>query len=185
MNWKKVLLRTLGVIVILYLGLVIYRIPAVAEKKRTEAAVARIHAQKLTLDTVMGKNLPPSPDQVRNDSTIEGIDANANGIRDDVELAIFKKYPNSPKQRAPELQYAMALQREFTEVFNSETLVAVMQEQGRGYLCISEDKNIEQVENLIFNTEKRKQWREEIYKKYMTSFKLSNEQKCDIAPSSL
>ena len=45
----------------------------------------------------MGKNLPAQPDQKLNDSTIAGIDENKNGIRDDVELAIFKKYPDNAK----------------------------------------------------------------------------------------
>ena len=40
--------------------------------------------------------------------TIAGIDANKNGIRGDMELAIFKQYPDSAKTRAVLLQYALA-----------------------------------------------------------------------------
>ncbi len=57
-----------------------------------------------------GKHLPLTPNKEENDATVAGIDNNGNGIRDDVELAIFAKYPNSAKIRAAELQYAMALQ---------------------------------------------------------------------------
>ena len=53
----------------------------------------------------MGTNLPPQPYEPENDATVAGLDKNNNGIRDDVELAIFAKYPKSAKIRAAELQY--------------------------------------------------------------------------------
>ena len=59
----------------------------------------------------MGKNLPSDPGALA-DATVQGVDANQNGIRDDVELAVFKEYPNSAKTRAVLLQYALALQME-------------------------------------------------------------------------
>lgn len=184
-SWKKIVIRTLVIIFVAYVILVIARIPAAAERAKTKKAVEAIHAQKLTLDTVLGKNLPPVPDPKLVDATIEGIDVNNNGIRDDVELAIFKKYPDSPKIRAAELQYAMALQMELTKVFNSETLVAVTQEEGRGFSCLYKYKKIDEIENLIFNNKERKDWREKNLGKYMTSYSLPNGQQCDIDPSSL
>ena len=60
---------------------------------KTNEQVAKIHNTKLTMDDVTGKNLPPDPG-AEADKTIAGIDANKNGIRDDVELAIFKEYPD-------------------------------------------------------------------------------------------
>ncbi len=170
------------VIALLYAGLVIYRIPAAFERKKTEEAVAKIHAQKLTLKDVMGENLPPEPDPVLKDATVAGIDANGNGIRDDVELAIFKLYPDSARIRAAELQYAMALQNELGNVFNSETLVAAIQEEGRGNVCILDLKRTEQVEELVFNTEIRKKTKEDLFKKFMTSYTLPSSDYCDIDP---
>ena len=169
-----------AVLIVLYIGLVIYRIPHAFEVQKTQETVAKIHAQKLTVNDVDGKHLPPPPDPKLVDATVEGIDANGNGIRDDVELAIFKKYPSSPKTRAAELQYAMALQMEFANVFNSETLVAVIQQEGRGYLCVSTDARIKEVEDLVLNDKTRKNWREEIRSKYLASFSLSTEKDCDI-----
>ena len=52
----------LGVILVIYIGLVIYRIPAVEERQRTEKIVAKIHAQRITLADVLRQNLPPEPD---------------------------------------------------------------------------------------------------------------------------
>lgn len=170
---------------LLFIAVVIYRIPFVIEKEKTEKVVAQIHSQKLTIEDVNGEHLPPPPDPAQADATIEGVDANANGIRDDVELAIFKKYPNSAKIRAAELQYAKALQMEFTFAFNSETLVNIIEEQGRGYLCITNDARIAEVENWAVNTNARKQFREDIRRKYMASFGLNSTNECDIEPESL
>ncbi len=130
-----------GILVLAYIALVLYRIPAVGEKERTKDAVAYIHAQKITLSDVMGSNLPPPPNKQENDATVEGVDVNNNGVRDDVELAIFEKYPDSPSVRAAQLQYAMALQMELTKVFNSETWKVAVEQENRGYFCISNGVN--------------------------------------------
>ena len=185
---------------VLFIALVIYRIPFVIEKDKTAQAVAQIHAQKLTINDVNGEHLPPPPDPAQADATIEGIDANANGIRDDVELAIFKKYPDSARIRAAELQYAKGLQLQFTKVFSTGTFVAAIQEDGRGYSCILEtepdhypdfskeladqnkriDDRLDEVENLVMNTNERKSMYENNYDKYMTSFATLQEQNCDL-----
>lgn len=183
--WRTVRIP-LAVVLILYIGLVIYRIPAVEERIRTEEAVNKIHAQKITLADVMGENLPPEPDPVLKDTAIEGIDVNGNGIRDDVELAIFKLYPDSARIRAAELQYATALQMEMTkDVFNSETLVATIQEEGRGNVCILDLKRTKEVEEIVFNTDIRKKNREDLYKEFMTSYTLPSSDYCDIDPETL
>ncbi len=189
----------LGVILLLFIGVVIYRIPAVIEKQKTEEAVLRIHAQKITLDDVMGIKLPPEPNQELNDSTIEGIDANQNGIRDDVELAIFKEYPNSAKTRAVLLQYALALQMEVTQkIINTETVTEVVREQSRAYSCVGKilsradmDKYIEESDKLrLFiserqrNTPERKKARKDFVEK-IGSYSESENKVCDIDMSAL
>ena len=175
----------LGILFVLYIGIVIYSVPHALEKRKTEETVTRIHAQKLTIENVNGEHLPPPPDPAQVDATVEGIDANMNGIRDDVELAIFEKYPNSAKIRAAELQYAMALQMEFTQVFNPETLVNAINEEGRGFLCIANDSRAKEVENLVANTPERSAFREQIRKKYMASFGLDTKDECDLNPTLL
>ena len=103
---RKLLKWTAIVIFAGYVALVIYRGFVLRGEEATNEQVARIHATRLSLDDVLGKNLPPAPSNP--DSSIAGVDANRNGIRDDVELAIFKEYPNSAKTRAVLLQYALA-----------------------------------------------------------------------------
>ncbi len=195
----------LGVLLVLYIGLVIYRMPAVAEQEKTAKVVAYINAQHITLADVDGSHLPPVPDQAKNDATVAGIDANRNGIRDDVELAVFRLHPDSEKIRAAELQYALALQLELTQVFSSGTWVAVAQKEGRGTSCISDttpalsptttpefDKKVfalmdarnKEVEDLVFNTALRK---EKIKNdaSYQTSYASEGGDGCDISLDSL
>ena len=160
----------LGVLLVLYIVLVIYRYPIVVEQDHTKATVDYIHAQKITMSDVMGTSLPPVPDEQENNSSIAGIDKNNNGIRDDVELAIFKLHPNEARVRAAELQYAMALQLELTHVFNSDTWIAAAEKNSRAYECIGETyskKNLKkfnevtgertiEVENIHFNSQIRR-----------------------------
>ncbi len=190
----------LGVILILFIGLVIYRIPAVLEKKKTEEAVLRIHAQKITLDDVMGANLPPEPNQELNDSTIEGIDANQNGIRDDVELAIFKEYPDSAKTRAVLLQYAFVLQMQTNQsIINTNTVTEIITELSRADSCVADvlvprkspessrnnadmekiDAFIKFIENKQLNTDTRKKADQDFYKN-LRSYGESTNEICDV-----
>ena len=132
---RKIIFWTVGVVVTAFVILVIARIPNAIDKRRTDGAVAKIRATKLTLDDVMGKSLPLAPSDP--DSSVQGLDSNHNGIRDDVELAIFAAYPNSARTRAVLLQYALALQLEMTQpVVNMETVTAVAGMGDRALNCM-------------------------------------------------
>ncbi|MDE2071474.1 MAG: hypothetical protein KGI70_01945 [Patescibacteria group bacterium] len=169
------------VLVLAYIGLVLYRIPAVAEQQKTDAAVQKIHSQKITLADVTGTNLPPPPDKAHNDATVAGIDKNNNGIRDDVELWIFSKYPNSAKIRAAELQYAMTEQMYFTQVFNTETWKAVAEENSRANICLTiVGKNFIEVRSLVLNTQLRKDEEEKIFD-FITSHGPAKGEPCDVS----
>ncbi len=166
---------------------------------KTDSQIARIHSTKLSIDDVMGKNLPPDPG-IEADKTIEGIDANENGIRDDVELAIFKEYPNSAKIRMPLLQYALSLQLQMTlSTVNKETVTATVEDtDSRASNCIwtlSSREDLDKftkettvyetfVKNLQLNTEKRKVYLYNFYENNLESFGLSNNG-CDINPAIL
>lgn len=150
-----------------YAVLVGWRVFWMFEEDKTKEAVAQIHAARITLADVMGSNLPPVPDQEENDATVAGIDKNNNGIRDDVELAIFKKYPNDNKKRAAALQYAGAEQMYLTHVYDSQTWKAVAEEVGRAQSCTIQAKlswaEFENIETLVVNTDLRKHTRTEAF----------------------
>ena len=140
---------------------------------------------------VDGSNLPPVPNVGTVDATVEGIDNNKNGIRDDVELEIFERYPGEEniEIRAALLQYAMALQTELVDVMDSETWVAATQEIGRAFSCVykAEDKKLdrayEQADNissLIRNTTKRGEHYEYV-SEFQSSFTVHQGEGCDIS----
>jgi len=155
-----------------YVVLLIWDAVRLADVDKTAKAVAAIHAQKITLADVTGDTMiKTGVDQATYDATVAGIDSNSNGIRDDVEMAIWKKYPNSAKIRAAELQYAMALQLMLTKVTNNGTWVAAAQEVGRGNLCIgmtTEDFHLylsryREVDALVVNNPARKAAQDRAY----------------------
>ena len=196
---KKIILWVLAVLAIAFVAAVIIRIPYVNEKKKTDEAVVKIHSTKLTLDDVLGKNLPAAPNPAEADKTVAGIDANDNGIRDDVEIAIFNAYPDSAKTRAVLLQYALALQTEMTlPLVNTETVTATIEDnESRALNCVwsissradmnkfmeGTTANEDFVKNRQFNTDQRKQALSDLLKK-LGSYSVSHGD-CDIALSTL
>ena len=178
-RWVKWPLIVLAVLALVFAVLVIWRWNVLEGDKQTTVDVERIHTTKLVWNDINGA-LPPEPDSVQNNATLVGVDSNNNGIRDDVERAIYLQYKDNQRAVVAMLQYAKELQMEFTEVYNSETLVAVIQEEGRGSLCLSDKKKKEEVKVLVFNSNSRIQFREDIFNKYMTSYSLLNNQECDI-----
>ena len=203
--WK--IIRVIYVIsIILYATFWILGSWHLNETAKTQKTIDFINSKKITLNDVMGKNLPPIPDQKLNNSTVAGIDANKNYIRDDVELAIFKQYPNSAEIRAAELQYAQSLQLELTQVYSSKTLVAVMKKESHAIDCIGQngpdislkdsrekiiaalavtDNMQKEVEGLALNTDLRKKENSNILEKYMTGYASLPGNECDIELSSL
>lgn len=192
---KWAFLVLLGLFIILVIGRWIYRV----NQEKTDDQVLKIHNTKLTLDDVMGKNLPPDPGALA-DATVAGIDANNNGIRDDVELAVFKEYPNSAKTRAVLLQYALALQMEVVQpMVNTKTTTEIVTEEGRAHTCVGDvlvprkspesDRSnaevdkiyvyIDFIENKQFNTNIRKEAQKNFLKN-MRSFGDSTNEICDI-----
>lgn len=203
-KFKKILARILKILkwaflilVGAFIILVIIRIPHAVNKQKTDAQIIKIHNTKLTLSDVMGESLPPDPG-AEADKTVQGIDANNNGIRDDVELAIFKEYPNSAKTRAVLLQYALALQMEVVQpIINTSTATEVAREQSRAFVCIGDilsRENLEKfnkeadtftnfVKGRMFNTEERKNNRNMFVDNVRSYSNL--EQKCDLDLSTL
>ena len=64
---------------------------------------------------INGYTLPPEPDPIVNNATLLGVDVNDNGVRDDVEIYVIKRYakdPEFPKTKtALAMQYAWAVQK--------------------------------------------------------------------------
>lgn len=142
------------VIVGAFIILIIIRFFNYFEVEKINNQVAKIHSTKISISDVNGDNLPTEPG-VLADKTIIGIDSNNNGIRDDVEIAIFKEYPNSEKTRAVLLQYALDLQMMVNQPFMDTTIATeVAREQSRGFICVGKaltrDDNNQDIMNKYF-----------------------------------
>ena len=199
MSILKKILKWVGIVIAAgFVVLVIVRMFVLDAKEKTAERGVRIHATKLTLDDVVGKNLPPEPKKEEADKTVQGIDANENGIRDDVELAIFKEYPNSAKTRAVLLQYALIQQTQMTlPTVNTETVTATVEDKSRAELCMwtlssrSDLKkflaDMESYRNFVterqINTEERKKYKKDFYDQ-LGSYSASHES-CDLDISAL
>jgi hypothetical protein len=68
------------------------------------------------------------------DASIAGIDANKNGIRDDIEQYIEKTYPD-PAKRAAMMQYAKAQQNFILTATTPERAQLAAQELWRSFAC--------------------------------------------------
>jgi hypothetical protein len=203
---KKRTLRRMFVLAVLVLcGVFAALWQVYVPQKAEESAqmVETIKNARLTLADADGTNLPPMPDAALADATVEGIDTNSNGIRDEVELAIFAKYPGPEnlKIRAAALQYAKALQMYLTSVFSKETLVAVLNQRDRSSSCVSRhialfSENIpdnelgnymrlrrdtlSSIDSLTFDISSRIEKRENVLEKYMTSYGTPSGGECDL-----
>ncbi|NCU28573.1 MAG: hypothetical protein EOM85_02805 [Candidatus Moranbacteria bacterium] len=186
-----------AILVALYVIVLVLRMIQLSNIDKTNEQVEKIHLTKITIDDVMGTNLPSDPGEAGN-KTVEGIDANLNGIRDDVELAIFKEYPDSAKTRAALLQYASVGQMILTQPFvNTVIATEVIREHGRANVCVadtlaprttpestrdwSDVEKVDAYEKFVddaqFNTYTRINVREKFYEK-VRSFS-SMENSCD------
>lgn len=175
----------LGAIFLLFLVLFVKNLIQYPQLSRD--TVAAIHAQKLTMADVDGKHLPPPPDPKLVDATVEGVDANGNDIRDDVELSIFAKYPNDMKTRAAALQFAKSREMFLRRVFNAATWKAAAEQSSRASKCVSllglsysKTSDItDMVDSLMTNTENRRDAWEKAFI-YTTSYGAADGEVCDI-----
>ncbi|PIR46656.1 MAG: hypothetical protein COV07_03240 [Candidatus Vogelbacteria bacterium CG10_big_fil_rev_8_21_14_0_10_45_14] len=202
--------RHLLIAFLVFVAFGLLRLPVLDQRDKTPEQIEKIRETKLTMDDVLGTNLPKHPNTILRedgntnpteadirayyDSTIAGKDENANGIRDDVELAIFESYPDSAKTRAALLQYALALQMEMTQPFvNTEVVIAVAQVGDKALNCIwsivsreirevfiSQTEEYEEFVNLNqINTEARQNAQTKFYKGNLESYSSPNES-CDL-----
>lgn len=180
-------------LIVIYLALLAVGIWHTGATQKTADAVAYIQSRHISPQDVDGKHLPLSPNKTENDSTVAGIDANQNGIRDDVELAIFDKYPTNKSLRAAALQYAMGEQLYLTAIADPLTWKAVAVQLDRGYQCLGDQYNtgsiqsqlkaLEQatlgIKNMVINSFARISVSRQA-DQFTTSYSLPNENYCDV-----
>lgn len=85
--------------------------------------------------TACGGSDPVTPLVEDGKATLAGIDANANGVRDDVEQYIAQAHPNSARERAALTQYAKVAQSVLLDANDKELSIQHAEEEGRAQEC--------------------------------------------------
>lgn len=84
-------------------------------KKGNKTVRTELQIKVIQPEIINGYILPSEPDPAINDSTLLGIDVNNNGVRDDIERYVIKRYaqdPDFPKTKtALAMQYAWSTQK--------------------------------------------------------------------------
>lgn len=82
-----------------------------------------------------GDDLPPDPGEAGK-ATLEGIDSDGDGIRDDIQRYIALTYPNSQKTRAALRQYTVALNKAVLESPDEKSALNNTEFMHRGQECV-------------------------------------------------
>jgi hypothetical protein len=85
-----------------------------------------IELPKQNGEVINGYTLPPKPDPVVNNSTLLGVDSNDNGVRDDVEIYIIKKYKDEKIAIEIGFQIARAYNTVIENPMNAEETVKIL-----------------------------------------------------------
>jgi len=135
------------------------------------ALASETDVQQLSEPIVIhGYTLPPKPDPVINNSTLLGIDSNNNGVRDDVEIWILKKYKDKhPIYTEIAMQDARDSKKVFEDPSNALANYSTVASAGRCasyYRVCGENNSSIHIEGdligrsykkVVFNTEARKE----------------------------
>ena len=113
-------------------------------------------------EMINGFKLPPEPDEDKNNETLLGIDFNHNGIRDDVERKIIKKFNDKIKVNLM-FQYAKVDQKILGSDLTKEKAVELEAEGGKAINCkmylkhqgVYLKRGVRESEVLTYNIKKR------------------------------
>ncbi len=102
------------------------------------------------MEVINGIEVPPEPDPVKNNATLEGVDVNTNGVRDDVERIAAKD-----SQYKAEIDNPIIL--EYQKIINYQSIS--IDEVSKSFLKIlcfyHKNPNALDLENKILNTDER------------------------------
>ena len=102
---------------------------------------------------------PPDPGEAGK-KTLEGIDSDHDGLRDDLQRWIYARFPDEPKKRAALKQMAITFQRELMMNHDSKEMEEVNQRSEKAIACLDdtfgdENNELEFVQAKALNTRER------------------------------
>ena len=96
--------------------------------------VAEVKPKGSATNLPSGYTLPAMPDETINSATIEGVDVNTNGIRDDVEIFIYTNYLKPEEQKA-QMQMAKNIQESLLTIKTKEDTHILFEKMGDAQDC--------------------------------------------------
>lgn len=91
----------------------------------------------ITISACSGSGNSNSPSSSQEAATVAGVDANHDGVRDDVDRYISATYPNSAKTRSALMQYAKGVQTSFVNVSTASQAAAHESQMLRAGACLT------------------------------------------------
>ena len=123
MNRRLIILAASVFVIVAIVGGVVYmEWPAHPLPQRSPSGVSTI-------------GLPPDPGDAGK-ATLEGIDSDGDGVRDDIQRYIVLTYPDSEKTRAGLTQYARAVQQTLLDADDEERSLANAHDRKRVLDCL-------------------------------------------------
>lgn len=103
--------------------------------------------------------LPPDPG-LAGKATLEGIDTDGDGIRDELQIAIFERYPEDGEKRAALFQNVRALQTALvvSQAGDPELVHTVSEYMSKGLYCLFErgiEEDTQFLREQVLNTPAR------------------------------
>ena len=112
--------------------------------------------------------LPVDPGK-EGEKTLEGVDTDGDGVRDDIQIAIYKRYPNDQLKQDALKQAAKAIQKEVISgnVEDLDLALKATEESSLSLYCLAErfedfSQEMDYLEYIFINTDERS----EAYIKY-------------------
>lgn len=113
---------------------------------------------------INGINVPADPGEVGK-TTLEGIDSNNNGVRDDIEIMLAQEYGNDKEKYDIAFEQAVIVQKLFnTEQTRDVETMSAAQLLSKAYRCSSDENReiFKKVKSEYFNTQDRQAKRQEL-----------------------
>lgn len=128
--------------ILLVVGLFVATASAGPVKKPGSAVPVALLPAKISLKAVpmiLSPGIVPSePSSITSKATLQGVDSNKNGVRDDVERWIAQKHPNCARYRAALAQMALSVQRRITAGDLTEEVASQMAtEEASAAACLA------------------------------------------------
>lgn len=122
MKSKYIALFVVGLVILSVSTYIVWpQAPTTPSSTTTDVTYEKTGA-KTEFETIKGIEVPPEPDPELNNATLAGIDVNGNGVRDDVEREVARRFGMNTPLFVDATAFAIAEQRVMLE--NSSSSVA-------------------------------------------------------------